>query len=69
MRSRTRRKVTWMGIVLSGAYLTVGTSTGCLNYMMETALSAADFSFIFDCDDALGGALELGGFLVDCTAG
>ena len=65
MRSRTRRIVTWMGIVLSGAYLS---ATGCLSYMAETASEAADFSFIFDCDDAVGGTFELGGFLIDCSA-
>lgn len=61
-----RRMLTWMGIVLGGAYLTVGAGTGCLSYMLETAMTAADFGFIFDCDDAIGGTLELGGFLIDC---
>jgi hypothetical protein len=55
-----------MGILLGGGYLAVGSATGCISYMAETALTAADFSFIFDCDDAVGGTLELGGFLIDC---
>lgn len=67
MRSRARRVMTGIGIALCGAYLTVGAGTGCLTYMADTALTSADFSFIFDCDDAVGGTLELGSFLIDCS--
>jgi len=64
MRSRTRRMLMWMGIMMGGAFLN---ATGCISYMAETAFEAADFSFIFDCDDAVGGTLNLGGFLIDCS--
>jgi len=51
-------------MVLGGAYLS--TATACINYIAETAATSADFSFIFDCDAAVGGTFQLDAFLLDC---
>ena len=66
MRSRFRRIVTAAGLVLAGGYLTLASGTSCFSYMGETALTALDTSFVFDCQNAFGGTFDLGGFLVDC---
>lgn len=60
MRSRSRRIVMTVGLVLGGAYLAAGSgTTGCVSFSMGSAFAAADFCFIFDCQNGLfGGTLQ-----------
>lgn len=59
MRSRSRRVLTGVGLLLAGWVMISGPGTGCADYMMRSALTAADFCFIFDCQNGiLGGTID-----------
>ena len=60
--------VTAAGLVLAGGYLTLASGTNCISYLGETAMTAVDTSFVFDCQNAFGGVIDMGGFLIDCAA-
>ena len=63
MRRRSHRIVAAAGLVLLGASLLSGPGTGCVPYFGDSALAAADFCFIFDCQNGL-----LGGTIDPCAA-
>ncbi len=61
-RSRMGRFVAIAGTISTGGYLLAGPNTGCTSFLGETALIAADFCFIFDCQNGL-----LGGTIDPCS--
>ncbi len=59
MRSRSRRILRGVGLLLAGWLLISGPGTSCTSYMMKSALTTADFCFIFDCQNGiLGGTID-----------
>ncbi len=59
MRSGARRVLAGAGLVLAGAYLMSGMGNGCSMFLAESALTSADFCFIFDCQNGLfGGTVD-----------
>ncbi len=59
MRCRSRRIVAAVGLVLLGASLLSGPGTGCVPFFGDSTLAAADFCFIFDCQNGLlGGTVD-----------
>ena len=59
MRSRIRRVVPTLGLLLGGAYLVAGSAYGCGTHLGETLFTSADFCFIFDCQNGLlGGSVD-----------
>ncbi len=59
MRSRSRRVLAGVGLLLAGWLLVSGPGTGCTSFMKESALTTADFCFIFDCQNGiLGGTID-----------
>ena len=59
MRSGGRKFLSGIGLVLAGGYVMSGIGSGCSTYLAESALSAANFCFIFDCQNGLlGGAID-----------
>ncbi len=48
-----------VALALGGGFLAAGPGTGCANYLVESTLAAADFCFIFDCQQGLfGGTVD-----------
>lgn len=69
MRSRARRMIAAVSILTGSGILLSGPGTGCSSFLAETALTAADFSFIFDCQNGvLGGTFDVSGIFADCAA-
>ena len=66
MLSRLRRKRTVAALVLTGGFLMSGIGTTCSSWLSEAALGAADSSFVFDCETAVGGIFDLSSFFIDC---
>ncbi len=62
MRSRIRLTGVAVALMLGGTILISGPGTGCSSFIAEGALVAADFCFIFDCQNGL-----LGGAVDPCT--
>lgn len=62
MRKRSRRIAIVLGIIASGGIVLAGPGTGCSSYLGESLLVAADFCFIFDCQNGL-----LGGTVDPCS--
>jgi len=59
MRSKWRKGLSWAGILAGGGIIISGPGTSCSSYVGQTALVAADFCFIFDCQNgALGGTFD-----------
>lgn len=59
MRSRSRRLAALVAIAAGGGYLLTGPNTGCVSFMAESAVTATDFCFIFDCQNGiLGGTID-----------
>lgn len=59
MRARSRLVMIMVALAFGGGFLTAGAGTGCANYLVETTLSAADFCFIFDCQQGFfGGTVD-----------
>ena len=59
MRCRSHRIVAAVGLVLLGASLLSGPGTGCVPFFGDSTLAAADFCFIFDCQNGLlGGTID-----------
>lgn len=67
MRTRIRRWAVTAGLICGGGFLMAGPGTSCVSFIGETALTAIDSSFIFDCTDAVGGTVDLDTFLLDCS--
>ena len=59
MRFRYRRAARAVSLALAGAFLMAGVGTTCTSFAGRTALSATDFCFIFDCQNAVGGTVDL----------
>ena len=53
-------------LVFVGGFLLAGIGTTCGSFTAESAFSAADTAFIFDCDTAFGGVFELSQLFIDC---
>lgn len=59
MRSRSHRIAALVAIAAGGGYLLTGPNTGCMSFMAESTITAADFCFIFDCQNGiLGGTID-----------
>lgn len=59
MRTRSRKLAAALSLVLGGAFLFAGPGTGCMSFFAESALSTADFCFIFDCQNGIfGGTVD-----------
>ncbi len=59
MRCRSHRIVAAVGLILGGASLLAGPGTGCVPFFGDSTLAAADFCFIFDCQNGLlGGTID-----------
>ena len=63
MRSRSRRLAALAALAAGGGFLFSGPNTGCMSFMATSAVSAADFCFIFDCQNGL-----LGGTIKPCDS-
>ena len=55
MRKRSRRISVVLGLIASGGMVFAGPGTGCNSFLAESLLVAADFCFIFDCQNGLLG--------------
>lgn len=53
---------TILAVTACGGYLLAGPNTGCMSFLAESSLVAADFCFIFDCQNGI-----LGGTIDPCT--
>lgn len=62
MRKRSRRIAMFLGLIASGGMVLAGPGTGCNTFLGESLLVAADFCFIFDCQNGL-----LGGTVDPCS--
>jgi hypothetical protein len=59
MRSRSRRIAAAIALLAGGGWLLTGPNTGCGSFLLQSAVSAADFCFIFDCQNGiLGGTFD-----------
>jgi len=59
MNARFRRVVSGVGLVLGGAYIMSGPGTSCTTFLGESSFEAANFCFIFDCQNGiLGGTID-----------
>lgn len=59
MRRRVRTIAALAAGLSVGAVVFAGPSSGCSSFVAEMALSAADFCFIFDCQNGiLGGTID-----------
>ena len=59
MRSRSRRIAALVALAAGGGFLLAGPYTGCMSFIGESALTATDFCFIFDCQSGiLGGTID-----------
>jgi len=59
IRKRVVRTLVALGLVASGAYLMAGGTMACGSLAGESALSAVDFCFMFDCTNgAVGGLID-----------
>lgn len=59
MRRPTKRAAVMTGMLAAGGILLSGPGTSCSSFMAESLLVAADFCFIFDCQNgALGGGVD-----------
>jgi len=59
MRKRGSRILVAMGVLLSGAYLCASGTLGCGSLAADSAVSAMDMCFIFDCTGgAIGGLID-----------
>jgi hypothetical protein len=60
MMGNSGRRVAFAAIGLgAGAILLSGPGTSCTSFLSASALTAADFCFIFDCENGLfGGTLD-----------
>ncbi len=59
MRSRSRAIAMGLALIVGGAFLMSGPGTSCSSYLGNTALTATDFCFIFDCQNGLlGGTVD-----------
>ena len=63
-RSRSRRIAVEAMLLLGGLTLLAGPGTGCFSFAAETALTATDFCFVFDCTNGI-----FGGVVQPCGAG
>jgi len=68
MGSRVRRGWTIAGLVLGGGFLMAGPGTSCMSFIGETAATSLDTSFVFDCQNPVGGTFDFTTFLIDCAA-
>ncbi len=59
MRSHYRQVAKGIGLVAAGGFLMGGIGTTCTSVAGTTALGGVDFCFIFDCQNALGGTVDL----------
>lgn len=67
MRSRARKMMAAISVLAASGILMSGPGTGCSSYVAETIFTAADMSFIFDCQNGiLGGTFALSGVFTDC---
>ena len=65
MRSkRLRRAVMVVAALTTGAMVLASPNFACESYMVESALTALDFCFIFDCNNGV-----LGGTVDPCAGG
>ncbi|MBI4717429.1 MAG: hypothetical protein HY763_06470 [Planctomycetes bacterium] len=62
MSGRFRKAATVAAMVTASGYLLSGPATSCTSFTGRSALIAADFCFIFDCQNGL-----LGGTLDPCS--
>ncbi len=59
MRSSARKRIAAMSVLTAGGYLTAGPGTSCSSYLGESTFAAADFCFIFDCQNGIfGGTID-----------
>jgi len=59
MRFRSRNVAIAAAMIGLGGLVFSGPGTSCSSYMAETALTSADFCFIFDCQNGvLGGVFD-----------
>ncbi len=59
MPRKSRRMTAGAMILASGAFLMQSPNFGCESFIGETAMSALDFCFIFDCNSGiLGGTVQ-----------
>lgn len=48
-----------VSVLAGGGFLMAGPGTSCSNYLVESAFVAADFCFIFDCQNGIfGGTID-----------
>jgi hypothetical protein len=58
-RRFSHRAVAAITAIAGGGFLMAGPGTGCSSYLGETAFVAADFCFIFDCQNGIfGGTID-----------
>jgi len=53
MRVHSRRLAVVGLLVLAGAFLMASPGTGCAPFLANSALSAVDFCFVFDCQNGI----------------
>ena len=59
MRKRLHRVFIAAGCLSAGGFLLAGPGTGCSSFLTESALTSAEFCFIFDCQNGLlGGSID-----------
>lgn len=59
MSSRKQRLGVAAAMTLSGGILFAGPGTSCTSFLLESALDAVDFCFVFDCQNGiLGGTIQ-----------
>lgn len=63
-RSRCRRMALEAMMLLGGLTLLAGPGTGCISFAAESALTATNFCFVFDCTNGI-----FGGVVTPCTTG
>ncbi len=59
MRYWQRRLAMASAVLAGGGLMLAGPNTGCVRFLAESAVTATDFCFIFDCQNGiLGGTID-----------
>lgn len=70
MKKKMRSVASAVALVGSGSLLFAFANNGCMSFLAESALTSADFCFIFDCQNGLfGGTIDPCAGPGDNTAG